>query len=377
MKSKIATIIIFVVILLSLPIVTILMPKNDFSEVENRYLAKWPKFSIDNIIDRDYMNGIEDYVSDHFILRDGWVSMKSSIEYLTGKRENNGVFIGDDALIENIAKPNLKYVESNINGIIDFYNKTGKKSYIMLVPTALEIWQEKLPSFAEGWSQRDFIKDTVKKLEDVTSEIDVYKVLYEHSDEYIYYRTDHHWTSYGAYLAYREMASALYLNQLSLNDFDIKTKTYDFNGTLYSKSSYRNTTPDRIDAYELTRGNTVTEVLVNNGAEEKSYSSIYFDEFLDKKDKYSYFLGTNEPIVTIKTNVVNGRKLLVFKDSFSHTYSQFLLADFEEIVLVDLRYLNIGVDKYIDIETFDTVMFLYNVDTFASTADIGKLSMIS
>ncbi|MBQ4101181.1 MAG: hypothetical protein IJC83_06520 [Oscillospiraceae bacterium] len=128
MKSKIATIIIFVVILLSLPIVTILMPKNDFSEVENRYLAKWPKFSIDNIIDRDYMNGIEDYVSDHFILRDGWVSMKSSIEYLTGKRENNGVFIGDDVLIENIAKPNEKYVKSNINGIIDFYNKTGKKS---------------------------------------------------------------------------------------------------------------------------------------------------------------------------------------------------------------------------------------------------------
>ena len=114
MKSKIATIVIFAFILLSLPVVTILMPKKEFSDNENRYLAKWPTFSIDNVLDRDYMNGIEDYVSDHFFLRDSWVTFKSNMEYLTGKRENNGVFIGDDTLIENIPQPNDKYVQKDL-----------------------------------------------------------------------------------------------------------------------------------------------------------------------------------------------------------------------------------------------------------------------
>lgn len=158
-----------------------------------------------------------------------------------------------------------------------------------------------------------------------------------------------------------------------ITDYKSSSVASDFYGTLYSKSGYRNVSPDIIKTYDS--GN-IEEFFVNDGKEEKSYTSIYFKEFLDKKDKYSYFLGTNQPMVTIKTSNTNGKRLLMLKDSYSHSLAPFFAQNYSEICLVDLRYINTNIEDIVDIERFDDIMLVYSMDMFIHQNSIAKLKSL-
>jgi hypothetical protein len=176
---------------------------------------------------------------------DGWVAMQSSIEYASGKRENSGVYIGKGALFSIIDKPDSKSIERNIEAINYFASQVNVPVSLMIVPSASEIQPEKLPDFAVTWSLRDTIADIYSQCDGVEC-VSVYETLKEHSDDYIYYRTDHHWTTYGAYLAYAEYCRA---RVLLPHDYVAETVSNSFNGTLYSKSGVRFIKSDTIEAY--------------------------------------------------------------------------------------------------------------------------------
>ena len=159
-----------------------------------------------------------------------------------------------------------------------------------------------------------------------------------------------------------------------LSSFDIQHASSDFMGTLYSKVLYDKITPDTIDFYYYNKGVKINSVEVDTGVEIKAYNSIYFNEFLDKKDKYSSFLGTNQQIVTIKTDSPTNKKLLLFKDSYAHCYIQFLAQHYSEIKMVDMRYINGSIEDYVDVEGYDQIMFLYNASNFATDENLKKLS---
>lgn len=185
---------------LLLVVLNFAIPKREFSVQENRYLKEFPEFSFSGLFDGSFMQGVDEYLNDHFISRDGWVSLKSSIEYGLGRRESNGVFIGKNTLIENIEKPNQEFVNANIEGIKNLASKYDKKPYFMLIPSASEILSDKLPTFASGtFDQKQFSIQTYKTLDESVIPIDIYDSLYKLKDEYIYYKTDHHWTTDGAY----------------------------------------------------------------------------------------------------------------------------------------------------------------------------------
>jgi hypothetical protein len=229
---------------------------------------------------------------------------------------------------------------------------------------------------APVWSQKDEINGIYEKIK--TSEksgrvncVSAYEILSEHKSDYIYYRTDHHWTTYGAYLAYTRYCAA---NGLDAAKYTADKISDSFNGTLYSKSGVRFMQSDSMEAFNC--GYTV-KCDVFDGTNTVSNDSMYFTEYLNKKDKYAYFLGPNEPIVTIKGNSGTGKNLLMFKDSYSHCFAPMLLEFYDEITLADLRYINQDLNNLIDFEQFDSVLFLYSVDTFANQNDIIKLKILS
>ena len=362
------------VFMLALPIITFVLPKADFSPMENRTLAAFPKFSTKTVFDRSFMNGLEKWFSDHFVGRDTWVGAKGQIEYAIGKRENNSIFLCDNRFIEDIAEPDMEKTQANIDGIKAFVENNKMPTYIMLVPTAADICRDYLPANAQTWDQRKYIKEVSKQLTGIANEIDVYKPLYEARDSYIYYRTDHHWTTLGAYYAFAEAGKRMGFYASYLRGYNMENVSHDFYGTLYSKAGYRNITPDTISLATL-RGyeNAKVKVSIFDGKETKQYDSLYFRENLKTKDQYLMFLGENQPVIDITTDVKNGKSLVIFKDSYANSLVPYLTNYYSRITMVDLRYINVRFSELVDVSQYDQALLVYNVDTFAQASDVAKL----
>ena len=359
----------FVLLWLAAALINLLLPYRNYSENENRYLSAFPKFSVAEMINGKYMNKIETYLNDQFILRDNWISTQSALEYALGKRENNGVFIGKGALMDKIDDPDEDVIAKNISGINYFISATNLPASVMIVPSASEIQPYKLPLFAQPWNQKDKI-DTIYHAIDGAACIDVFSALAQHQDEYIFYRTDHHWTTYGAYLAYGAYCDK---NHLEAVDYSADVVSTTFNGTLYSNSGVRFMESDTIEAYTNTAG---TSCDIFDGKNTTQYDSIYFPEHLDRKDQYAYFLGTNQPVVTLYSKNEKAPKLLILKDSYAHCMAPILLEHYSQITLVDLRYINSRLDDYFNISDYDNVLFLYSMDTFVNQNSLHKLTFL-
>lgn len=375
MSKKISAIAFFVILVI-LPLLTFILPKKDFSEAENKKLAEFPKVSVDNIMDKKFMDGFDRFVSDHFVFREDWIKAKTTMELATGQKEINSVFPLDSMIVENIGKKDNDIYKKNYKVINDYAKKYGEQMSVnvMLIPTASEIYKDQLPKYAPVMDQTKYISQFYSKLQGVNT-IDVIPTLTANRDSYIYYRTDHHWTSYGAYLGYTALGKSLGYKPLTHNMFNIELGSNKFLGTLYSKVLVGEDLKDSIDLYHYSEGSPVEAVVVDEGVKTTSYDSIFFKENLGTKDKYSVFLGKNQPIVTIKTKVKNGQKLLMFKDSYSHTLMQFLPLHYEEITLVDLRYISADIRKYIDIENYTSTLFIYNMAAFVQDKSLNTLRL--
>lgn len=374
MVSKKILVSLFFLLLVSVPLATLLLPKKSFSEQENRQLAEPPKLTAQTIADKSFMENAETYMADHVIGRNAFVAARTKMELATGKKEVNGVFIGEKRLMENVAEPDVSITASNLKAINTFAEKYQDtlSTAVMLVPTAVQFYPNEKPAFVQTADQLQYIQEFYAGLNHAEG-VDAYTTLSANASNAIFYRTDHHWTSYGAYLGYTALAKNLGFKAAGLDSFAIEHASHDFLGTLYSKVLWGEELADGIDLYHYSTGDVVEEVIKYTGTEATSYPSILFWEHLEQKDQYQVFLGGNNGVVTIRTNVGNGKKLLVFKDSFANSLMQFLPLHYEEVTLVDPRYMRLPLSEYIDIEDYSQALFLYNVGTFTETSDLNKV----
>lgn len=375
-KARVISAVLFFAIILIVPILLLVLPKQTFSENENRVLAEFPEFSWESIQSGKFMKGIDDYLSDHFLMRDQWIGWKTDLELISGKKEVNGVYILSDRLVGKMPQYDQADVKKNTDAIVAFAERFGKPVSMILAPTAVEIDGDMLNANAPKAEQKSLIDGVYAQLSDhKISTVDLFTPLQSASDQYIYYKSDHHWTSYGAYLAYNASAKSLGIQSVPLSNFNIEHVSHDFLGTLYSKTMYDRMGKDTIDLYSYPAGAQVTEVIVNPGANEKKYESMYFREFLDKKDKYSVFLGSNQPVITVKTNANNGKRLLILKDSYAHSLVPFLSLHYSEITMVDMRYVKQSLDQTVDLSQYDQALLVYNAETYVSDTSIAKLAI--
>lgn len=366
--------ILFMAVLLVFPVLTLISEKEVFSATENRNLASFPKISIESIKDKSFMDGLEKYLSDHFIGRTEWVEAKVKTEVLIGKEEINGVYITNDMLIQKLNTPDYDKVNKAMEAINKFAADNKANIYVMFAPTAGGIYSGELPENAPVFNQKAFIEYMYNKLNSNVTTIDVYNSLYAVRDEYIYYRNDHHWTSYGAYCGYKTAIKKLGFSEISYNKYHIEHASNSFKGTLYSKTLYDKIIPDMVDLYNYENGAKVTSVEVNDGMEVKEYDSIYFREYLKEKDKYLVYLGPNQPLIKIKTDVKNERKLLVIKDSYANTFIPFLTQHYSEITVLDLRYIRTSYNDIVNMDDYNQVLIIYSAATMENDETLKVLN---
>lgn len=382
-------IVLFALFMLAMPILTLVFlspEKQPFSENENRYLAQFPKFSFESYKNKKFMEGFDDWISDRFVGREQWIEFKNSSDRAIGKTEINGVFIENDMMMEAWKSYDQTIYDKNLKAINKFAeNHENIPIYFMLVPNAQEIYKNNLPAFAPVENQKKFIDNFYAELSGFEGTVDVYSALKEKSENsYIYYRTDHHWTSYGAFLAYQAAAPVLGYESYPYSAFEIEHASHDFRGTLFSKTLDFNVTPDIIDYYTVAKGEPEVKVSVYDKPDNstgkiiyKNYDSMYFRDFLDVKDKYSSFLGQNSPLVTVENPSAKSEKsLLVIKDSYAHSLVPFLSKEYKKVTMIDLRYINADFQIIAPLEDYDQLLFMYNVITFSQDdRHIIKLNM--
>lgn len=347
-------------------ICNLVTPEKAFSENENRFLAKLPQYTNEKLINGDYMNGIDEYINDQFVFRDNWIGLKTLAERAILKRDINSVYFAKDGyLIEKHDKSDVsaEQAEKNKERLIEFVKKNVEKLgedrvNVMLVPTASEILKDKLPPFATGYDQDAYIDEVVEALPKGTF-IDVRNILNQHKDEYIYYRTDHHWTAFGAFYAYEQWATDAGFTPYSKDQFDLTLGSDQFYGTLHSKVNV-NVEPDEIYLYEIKKD--MNYQLLYNLTDQTD--TLYDLSKLEGKDKYSVYLGGNNALVEVKTNNTNGRRLLVIKDSFAHSLVPLAVNHYEETFMIDFRYFNKGLEEFVEENKITDVLVLYNTMNF-------------
>ena len=340
---------------------SMILPDKTFSPVENRNLAQAPKFSLDNMTSGKFMEDTEDYVNDQIIGRDFWVALKAWSERLTGKQENNGVYFAkEDTLINRLDTPDPELLEENAGYVNALVNNVDVPVYFGIIPSAAEIWADRLPAGAPTADEKAIIDGLYNQVQ--THTIDLYAALGAHQDEDIYYRTDHHWTSLGAYYGYEALMGAMGLEAAPLDEDQKVTVSEDFYGTLYSTSGVRWLPPDHIDRYISGEGVTVTAY--PDGTPQPG--SLYVDSFLSEKDKYSSFLGGNKPLCVIETEHTGAPKVLVIRDSYTDSLAPFLTQNFSEIHLFDPRMNLTSVKDYVEQNEIDSVVVLYSISNFVS-----------
>lgn len=360
----------FLFLLFFLPILHIALPDKGFSPLENRNLAKVPKPEVKTILDGSFKTDTEEYMADQFPFRNQFLSFKLYAEVAEGKRESNGVFLGKDGqLLQHFETPDFELLQKNAS----YINALGEEAQIwfLLAPTATGIYEEKLPRFAPGMREDIYMEKTKEVLSEKIRFVDVFDTLKQHKEEEIYYKTDHHWTMLGAFYAYQSLCAKMGLVPKNLDEFERKRVSGDFYGSLYSKGNIVFAGPDSIDLFYPKEEISVT---VENLTDGSVSDSLYEMEYLEQKDKYSLFLDNNQPLLRITSSVKNGKRLAVVKDSYANCLIPFLTAHFEEIYVLDLRYLNFSAGDYIEEKGIEKILLLYNVQSFAADTGLQQFS---
>lgn len=364
MKKNLLSIFI-IVFILGFSISLLFIPKKEFSENENRYLEKFPEFSFESLLNGNYISSLETYLTDHFPLRDTFMGIKTKYQLLIGQKLINGIYVGkDEYLFQKYENPiNTDKLIGKLN---EFYGNNSVNMNIMLVPSSGVINTSKLPDNVSFTNQTETIKYIYDNLKfngiDVTDSLMLGSKTYD-----MYYRLDHHWTMYGAYYAYLEFCKVNNIEPIGIEEFDIKTITKEFNGTLYSNSNIYSYTPDKIDVFYYKNNLTVNYVVSN-----RITNTLYEDKHLSTKDKYAYFLDANHPLIQI-TNEENDGEILVIKDSYANSFIPFLTNHYNKVHVIDLRFYNMSVTDYIKENNIENVLFLYNIQGIDDDLGIYKI----
>lgn len=368
--EKIAVLAVFIAFLAVFFLLMPVMPDVAFSQQENRYLQMMPEFSLEALTEGDFTADFEAYTTDQFPFRDSWTALKARMELALGKRENNGVYYCDGGvLITDFDAPAKETVDKNVDYLNALVEHTDVPVYFGLIPGAGEVQSSLLPKNAPMGSQQTVIDWAYGRSQAIN--VDMQSALGAHKDEYIFYRTDHHWTSLGAFYGYGALCQAMDLPAPSLSDYERESVSDSFYGTTWSSSGFAWVPPDTMETFVPDDGSvTVTDY----GKDPPTEGPLYDTSFLSVKDKYSMFLGGNSSLRSIHTGH-EGPKLLIIRDSYSDSLAPFLLRDFSRIDLVDLRYYKSSLAAYIDENDFDSILVLYSVSNFSTDGNLFLLEL--
>lgn len=353
---------IFFLTLTTFTLLTVFIPDKEYSESENRELTGKPQLNLETVTDGSFQEGIGEYLSDQFILRDDMIKLNTLVNKLLGAKNLNGAYSGKNGYyFEVVTDSDIDFQrhENNLLAINKFNEKYPEMEVnTILVPTSSYIYDEYMPEGAETYNGDKLFDSATSNLDEGIF-IDIRDALESKKGNYLYYKTDHHWTSLGAYTAYVEFCKAKNITPLSFEDFGFEDVSTEFLGTLHSKNLDMGAICDTVS---VAKKISQCKVTVNDET-----IKMYDYDKLSGKDKYLVFFGNNYGKTVIETECKNGKSLLVIKDSFANSLVPLLTPHYEKIIMIDQRYYTA--------KTFSNLVEEYNVTDTLFLYEITNLSI--
>lgn len=324
------------------------------------------------------LKGADDYLDDCFPLKNNWRSLYAQSLAATGRIQFDNIFIAGDRLIKVSDGSKDDLSEKNINNINRFVDTTSTPVYVMLAPTAAGVYSADLPAFVTASSQKDKINSVYMQLDKRINSIDAYYPLYSSRNEYVFYRTEDLWTSFGAYYAYCESVKPLGIKPMKIDNYDQEYAEVSFTGSLFSKVMYRGIAPDRINIFRTKYQSSVDHVVLTNNDDVRDAKSIYFNSALSTPKKTDIFLlGDTYEKIDITTELADEPKLLIIKGSFANTIVPFYTNNYSEIVLCDpvlMKQNGHTITDLVDPDDFDRILIMFDIDSFTYNDLFGPLT---
>lgn len=370
--KKYAPTIVFVLFIFSMGIAFLLLPKRAYSTSEKRYLAGFPELTADSFLSGDFGTDFEKYLSDHMTGREFFVGLNAYANLIQGLNGVSGKYLSDDGYIINEPLDSENRLMENTELIKTFAQSVDVPVSMALVPSTGYIMKDKLPANHLTYKDEEYFaqieegfKDSAVSFVNILDEF----VQYASEGQQLYYKTDHHWTSLGAYRAYQLICQSLGIDATPEEQFDVEVYP-DFYGTTYSGSAYWLSKPDNIELW-VNPQDTEESITVEITDQKTTVSnSFFYREHLSEEDKYPVYLNGNQPIVRItNTNAPEGT-LVVVKDSFAHCLVPFLSDNYSKIVMVDLRYYKGAISELAAEENADQILFAYGIDNLGTDTDL-------
>ncbi len=344
----------------------------EFSESENRVLAAAPSFSFYAVKDGSFMKDFETYLTDQFVFRDEIIRLKTFADRLTGKTKVSGVYIGKEGHLFSVPTPFDEKKEDVMKKVSAFAeNNKDSKVTFMLSPNSSYVYKDKLPEHLTLDDQKVQIETLQKYTE--SKKINFINLsdafLAKKDEELLFYKTDHHWTTGAAYIAFSELmkewkksTEGVKLNFLSVAD--------GFQGTLSSKCGVTSSS----DVIEIcVPQNSALTYVVDYEDGEKKAASLFDGSKLEQKNKYEVFTGGNYGKITIRTTSSEKDTLLIVKDSYANCMLSMFTPFFAKIVVVDPRYTKEKLSAVTEENDFSHILFLYNLDTFLEDTSLTEI----
>ncbi|MGN0978646.1 MAG: DHHW family protein [Faecousia sp.] len=354
-KSDCLTVFLFCGFLAAMALGYLLLPKKEFSETEKRYLAQAPALNWEDAVSGEWGDGAETYLADHIPGRNFFVGLNAYFELLTGRQVSKEIWVAEDRLVEAPVDKNDTAVQRNMAAVNGFADSLGRTVDLMIVPSTG--WAAGLAEYQDDGILDGIYAQAGQNLHPV----DVRSVFAGRPE--LFYKTDHHWNSEGAYAGYQAYMTAIGRECRSGDDFE-KAVYAGFQGSTYSRSALWLT---RAEDLELWRGSE--NLTVTNSEQQGTHAGVFYWERLEEADKYTVFLDGNHSLVRIQNPEAEG-KLLVIRDSFSNSLGCFLAESYGEVVLVDLRYYKQPVSELAEQEDFDDILVCYSIGNFLTDANI-------
>ena len=338
-------------------------PDRSYSELENTTLSQRPaltQFTANGL--NSYFTAYTKYVKDQVAGRDQWISLQSVVETtLLQKQQNGGILLGKEHMMfprtYGLLSSEERTLPKNTAALTSLCQRYPGKVNVLLAPAASDIYKENVPANAPLLDEDGYLDQLSAAVQAAGgSFVDVRQTLAAHKSEYIYYRTDHHWTSLGAYYAYCAWRGI----EPNADEWTQEVLCDNFHGTTWNKVPLPSVPAEEITAWYK---HANRHVAYNDGQYETD--SIYERQYLSGNDQYAVFLNSNQAQTVISGSGQSG-KLLLIKDSYGNTFSQFPVEDYAEVHVLDLRFFKGNVVEYAKENSITDALVLYGTQNFVS-----------
>lgn len=363
-------------VLFALTLVNLAWPKRTLIELENRNAAQLSLPTLSGVLDGSWQTSFSNWMQDQFVLRDQWINTQRAVDEVAFQKvEEGGILLGKDhwmfTKLFTVGENTQKQLDKNVNAVTEFAAKYPGKVTFLLAPSASVIYPEELPLGAPMVDEDGMLDEIFAKVGTTASVLDLRSVFTEHKDQYLYFKTDHHWTPAGAYLAYQQFCAVKGLTPFDTSAHEAVT-IENFQGTHYSATRLWNVENDSITYYPLENTMTIFQTTGEAQYEPLSTENLINSDKFATRDKYAAFLDGNNGYSVVQGNGTGS--ILVVKDSYANSFVPYLTENYAKIGVVDFRNFRYGLDSTIEKEGYDEVLILYNFQTFIADTNLINIS---